>query len=209
MGCYDDYGTTGYGTAATKTIWVRWATDSTSSSTSDTWSNWCEAYEKTSSTSSATTWVRWNDAADKYQKMQRKVVTAKPVELTEEQKAEREAKRLAEVERQLREAEAAKVALEKSIALLKSLLTDEQLETYEKDQKFFVIGSDGQRYEVDCRDRHRNVFAVDESGKRTKGYCAYQTGNLPIGDNHVAQKLALEADADAFKRVANAFSVAM
>lgn len=184
------------------TAWYDWTCSATSGTTT--------TYAKVSTTCSATVWADWSKYAYAH--------TA-PKKLTAAEKAERDRKeqerlqvaaeqaRLADIAR--REAEAvAKEAQERARRLFLEVLDTEQRQTFEKNQKFYLIGSDGERYEVDCTKHHQNVYQVDKEGKRKVGYCAYATGGVPLSDNHIVQKLLLETDAKAFLKVANSWRVA-
>lgn len=190
----------------------------TSCTSATTWYDWTGTTTATSGTytkvvsTSGTCWASWVD----YQK---KTWPHYPVQLSPEEKKERyrkeqerlqvqaEQARLADIAR--REAEAvAKEAQERARKLFLEVLDTEQRQTFEKAQKFYLIGSDGERYEVDCTKHHQNVYQVDKEGKRKVGYCAYATGGVPLSDNHIVQKLLLETDAKAFLKVANSWRVA-
>lgn len=99
-------------------------------------------------------------------------------------------------------------AVARATELLMAHLDEQQCLSYQQHRKFHVVGADGKRYEIDCQLNHRNVFEVDDQGKRLRGFCIYQLGDCPLPDNHLAQKLALEADIETFKRVANPFAIA-
>lgn len=101
------------------------------------------------------------------------------------------------------EIERERKANKRATDLLRRHLTKEQRVTYDRDKKFHVIAADGQRYEVDCGKRMHNVFALDKQGRRVEEFCIYQEGPTPLADNHLAQKLLLEADPAEFRRIAN------
>lgn len=184
----------------------------TSTTASTCWSNWCKNDETSCeySTGSATTTMVWRGWVQTTIGGKRLVDVPgyQLPQLTAEQKAEQQRQREAAAAQRLEDEKQRRIAAEKAVTLLKSLLTPEQLAEYEKKKRFFVIGSDGNRYEVDCSQSHRNVYEVDDKGKRKRGYCANATGNVPVADNHATQKLAIETDVAAFKKVANSFAVA-
>jgi hypothetical protein len=95
-------------------------------------------------------------------------------------------------------------AEERSWLLFKSKLTQEQLETLAAAHWILVRGSRGGWYRISCvGSRTGNVHRHSGSdGKLIAMYCGGPTGNLPYGDFVLAQKLLLEADEEAFLRVA-------
>lgn len=86
--------------------------------------------------------------------------------------------------------------------LLLENLTAEQREMYLKLKKFHIIGDDGERYELDAKKKWHNIYRLKE-GKRVEEFCIYQSGGTPVEDNHLMQKLIVEADTELLKRVAN------
>jgi hypothetical protein len=44
---------------------------------------------------------------------------------------------------------------------------------------------------------------VIREGTHREEFCIYQTGGTSLGDNHLMQKLIIEADTELLKRVAN------
>lgn len=87
--------------------------------------------------------------------------------------------------------------------LLFAHLTEEQKAMYRRLRRFRVVGSDGEVYEVDATKRQHNVFLLDQQNRRTQEFCIYQGGRTPLADNHLGQKLLVEADAVLFKKIAN------
>lgn len=193
--------------------WFAWClTTGTTVTMADTaWTSWNSAVATTAgslafnySTSTAyvstgTQWVTWNTA---YQE-------------TEEQRAERE-ERDREVRERLRErqaeteARAAEQRLEReqaesrALELLRSLLSDEQWESYQDKGWFEVRGPSGRRWRVRNRGQAGNVDLMPEIGEeRDATYCAHPPGSLPDADAHAAQMLALVTDDEAFIRTAN------
>lgn len=75
-----------------------------------------------------------------------------------------------------------------------------QRASYEKDGHF-VVEVQGVRYRID-QGTHGNVKELDAAGKPLASYCIQPAG-VPDEDAMLAQKLQLEADVAAFKRVAN------
>lgn len=89
--------------------------------------------------------------------------------------------------------------------LLRQNLTDEQREDLEKKNCFYLesLGKDGKRrrYRID-RGTHGNVKLLDDKGSIVGTYCV-QPDNVPAADAMLAQKLWLETDEEAFRKVAN------
>ena len=191
-------------TGTFKVIWYTWTATSTAASTStcdSTWTEWCET-SATCNTSTAT-WGQWNSCTVTTNRSQ-----YVPRELTPQEVAARESAQKVERERQ-EKYRAEKAAAEKrATELFRTFLDAQQREQVDKERKFHVIGSDGVRYEVDVTKRQHNVFELDSLGRRIKEFCIYQTGDTPLPDNHLAQKLLLEADAQQFRRIANARALA-
>jgi hypothetical protein len=87
--------------------------------------------------------------------------------------------------------------------LLLENMTPEQVEMWKKTKNFHIIGSDGERYELDARKQWHNIFKLNKEGKRVEEFCIYQSGGTPLSDNHLMQKLIIEADTELLRRVAN------
>ncbi len=198
--------------------------------TGATWYAWCST-TNTTMTTGDTAWVAWNNGvtttagslALNYTSGTAYVSTgtqwvswnASYTEMTEEQQAElREAHRVAEERRLAQQAEWAAAererqaqllaASERSVALLLSLLSDEQRATYQEKGWFEVRGSSGRRWRIRNRGQSGNVDLMPEIGEeREMSFCAHPAGWLPDADAHVAQMLALVTDDEAFERTAN------
>jgi hypothetical protein len=94
-------------------------------------------------------------------------------------------------------------AQDKGIALLKSWLSPEQLEQYDREQSFDVTGGDsGKRYRI-RHGRQMNIEELGADGKKVCGWCFLPEGQLVAGDCMLAQKIALETDERAALKVAN------
>ena len=145
----------------------------TSATENLTWATW--NISTASVTSTDCTWMTWSDTNEG---------TLWPRPTKEERKKKEAAKK-------------------RDTETLRKHLSPKQRTQYDKDNRFHVIGSDGKRYEVDCKRRMHNVFEIDKQGKRLVEHCIYQSGNTPLPDNHLAQKLMLETDAVEFLRIAN------
>lgn len=93
-------------------------------------------------------------------------------------------------------------AIEKSLALLKSWLSPDQLTQYESGA-FEVKGSAGGRYRIRA-DSTYNVDELDRGGQPTGvRYCFQPEGAPALGDIMLAQKIALETDEEGALKVAN------
>jgi len=100
---------------------------------------------------------------------------------------------------------ARKAAREKAAGLLEEHLTEEQVAHLRARDCFYLetLGQDGKknRYRID-RGTHGNVKRVDEKGSILESLCI-QPGGVPTEDAMLAQKLWLETDEAAFRKVAN------
>lgn len=108
---------------------------------------------------------------------------------------------------ELIEAEAERAAAqERAQRLLRESLSPKQLEEYSMHGHFFidVLSKSGQRrrYKIN-KGRARNVQEVDQSGRVIKHFCAHPSMMCPDEDTMLAQKLMLEAEEEAFLRIAN------
>jgi hypothetical protein len=83
-------------------------------------------------------------------------------------------------------------AEEKSLALLRSWLTADQHEQWERERQFEVTGSHtGSRYRITDA-MSMNVLQLDRSGHAVAKLCFLPADNLARGDVLLAQKVALE-----------------
>jgi hypothetical protein len=83
-------------------------------------------------------------------------------------------------------------AEQKSIALLRSWLTPEQLDRWNTREEFEVIGGDtGTRYRI-TYGTVMNVHQLDHNGKPFAQWCFRPEGKLAVGDVLLAQMIALE-----------------
>lgn len=98
--------------------------------------------------------------------------------------------------------ERANKAAQRGMALLKSWLSKEQLEQYERNQFFDVVGSKGTRYRI-TNGVAGNVQQFNRRGKHVASWCFQPVGCLCMGDTMLAQKIALETDEEATIKVAN------
>jgi hypothetical protein len=94
-------------------------------------------------------------------------------------------------------------AEQRAYALLKRWLSPEQLAQMERHGYFEVRGShSGTCYRI-RRERYMNIDELDGKGFRVAVWCFGPTGQLPLGDNMLAQKIALETDEQAALAIAN------
>ena len=190
------YCTTG---ASTGTVWTVWNTGTTAASTTSapTWNIWCEGTGSTTNTTMPTTagvWYLWTNSSGSATAPI--VMSYQPVPETAEQRKARED--------ESRKREKVRLeAEEKAKKLLLDNLDQEQAEQYKKEKKFRVTAPSGERYEFDCTKRMHNVHRIDQSGMKKTEYCIYLTGDCPLPDNHLAQKLLLEHDEPRFLKTAN------
>jgi hypothetical protein len=84
-------------------------------------------------------------------------------------------------------------ANQRAMALLKTCLTPEQRQQYEKLGFFYVIGSEtGRLYRIK-HGTQNNIVEINKTDLRTVcGWCFLPEGRLAAGDVMLAQKIALE-----------------
>jgi hypothetical protein len=98
-------------------------------------------------------------------------------------------------------------AEEKSIALLRSWLTPEQLKQWTRGREFEVTGCDtGNRYRF-IGSTSLNVLQLSPSGEAVAKWCFAPKGSLVMGDVLLAQKIALETMEHQALAVANRYRV--
>ena len=91
--------------------------------------------------------------------------------------------------------------------LLKEWLSSEQLEQYEAEKHFDVIGChSGKRYRIRLG-RVSNIHELDDRGRPKIGWCFIPVDCPIVGDVMLAQKIALETDEIGALRVARQFAV--
>ncbi|GAC1589689.1 MAG: hypothetical protein NVS3B5_22210 [Sphingomicrobium sp.] len=96
----------------------------------------------------------------------------------------------------------ATTAAARALRLLMSLLNEEQAAQYRSERAFEVRGHSGRRYRL----RHgwaRNIEVLTDEGRVTECLCIHPNQALPFADNLLMQKLFLETDEVAFRRLAN------
>ncbi len=205
-GAYAAYANQTLTTGSTSnTVWL---------TTNSTWTT-----SQTAATGSATT-VWWYDNQSGWQQegsvehWQYVALAHRRVELTEEQRAaEAERVRARELARQQREEQerlireqtraAREAALARSRELLLSHLTPAQRRTFEENNWFIVEGGATRtRYRIHTRGYAGNIEILHEDAAIVR-LCGHLRENLPLYDHHVAQKISLEFDEEAFVRLCN------
>lgn len=163
----------------------------------DAWVSWTHAATTTITTDSM--WQMWNSLNPATT-----LVTGAVWSEPERQRALDRYERQQEEARQRRQA-----AKERARELLKSLLTQEQWESYDTVMGFDVVGSDGVTYRIQ-HGMIGNVYALYPDGTRRAAYCAHpyewdaeNDCRLPTEDILAGQVLALRTDAPGFVATAN------
>lgn len=90
----------------------------------------------------------------------------------------------------------------RSLELLNEWLTPEQRESLAVNKYFAVTGSIGGRYHINYGTVN-NIECIRRDGKPNQVLCAVPVDHVPIGDQLLAQKIALETDEIAVHKVAN------
>lgn len=93
--------------------------------------------------------------------------------------------------------------------LLLRALTPDQRASLERDKWFVVEGKSGHRYRVrDVGHTVANIDVLDKSNRLLHRLCGHiRERDIPLADHLLAQKLMLEADEEAFVRLANRHAV--
>jgi len=94
-------------------------------------------------------------------------------------------------------------AEQRAYTLLKRWLSPEQIAQLESHGHFEVRGSHSGKWYRIRPERNMNIDELDGEGSRVAVWCFGPTGNLPVGDNMLAQKIALETNEQAALAVAN------
>lgn len=180
--------------------WTAWNTSN--ATTCNTTGIWCDWNQTTAATTNAATtinvWQNWAQTGS--YTIVRQAPYVAPVE-TAEQKAIREEQQKRYREEQAERERQRKLAAEKAEKLLKDWLDEQQLKEFEKERQFHVISAEGKRFRLKFG-THGNVEELDERGKAVARYCI-QPDAVPTGDAVLAQKLMLETDEKAFRKIAN------
>lgn len=189
-------------------VWTTWTSNTL------TWSSNGTALPWTTSASTSV-WGSWVTTTGTASSAIQYVAPA-PVHLSVEEQqrlAEETARRAEETARRVEERAArTRAALERARETLRSILTDEQWEQYEREERFELITQSGRRYRIRLGVAG-NVKLV-EHGQEVESLCCHPSqtvrdeegrylGDLPTEDVVIAQVLALRADEEGFRRVAN------
>lgn len=178
-------------------------------STAGTWGLWTTATTTiTYATNSA--WNSWTSGNANTVTFTGNYLPAEPTEEERAQQRERaERQRVEAQERTDRE----RIARERARETLQQVLDGEQWERWEREQQFELITQSGRRYRI-RRGVSGNVRLI-EDGQEAEALCAHPPtgvysddrrdylGALPVEDVVIAQVLALQADEESFRRVAN------
>ncbi len=101
--------------------------------------------------------------------------------------------------------EKVKAASERARGLLLEHLTEEQRDTFEKN-KWFVVegGKTGTKYRIkDIGHTTANIDVLDNKGEYKHRLCCHIRTHVPLADNLLAQKIALQCDEERFVALAN------
>lgn len=90
----------------------------------------------------------------------------------------------------------------RSLELLNEWLTPEQRKSLAVHKYFAVTGSIGGRYHINYGTVN-NIECIRRDGGKNQVLCAVPVDHVPIGDQLLAQKIALETDEIAVHKVAN------
>lgn len=120
---------------------------------------------------------------------------AEALRIEHERRTEEHRQRVERAAQEMREAE------ERAEELLKAHLTEEQMQDWERANRFEVVVGE-RRYRV-TRGRAGNVLLLDQRGNPIETYCIHAHDDMPDADHCLSQKLLLESDEETFKRVAN------
>lgn len=193
------YGTL-YGTGdSVWPFWVRHATTGTSATTLSVWPRWV-----TTATGSATSlagvttadlvWGYWvEDSVTSWHYPPR----IRTVRVHDTDPIPQDTREL--IASRQREHEAAIAAAEE---LLREHLDPVQLQSYESLQHFLVNAPSGRTYRI-RKGISGNVDVLDKHGDIAGRYCIHPDISVPPQDNMLAQKLFIEHDEPAFRRIGN------
>lgn len=194
--------------------WAVWNSCNDTSTTNGTnvctWHAWnTQAIAQTSATT-GTTWQVWqNQASSAAAFMQNSLMQSWVVqqERTSETRAQKKRRRIdewragwASAWQQIGTEIGKRAAKARARRLLVEALSAEQQASYEKNG-YFIVEVGGTKYRID-QGTHGNVKQLDHAGRPIYSYCI-QPANVPDEDAMLAQKLMLETDEEAFKRIAN------
>ena len=194
------------------TTWDQWNTTYTTATTSSsgtnsvslTWGAWNDDY--TTSLTSGTTqsvWYYWTVGTSTDAVLaQVNAIRGVSREPTAEERAEwarAQAEQAARDEQRRREQQEAQ---ERAERLLRECLDAIQQAALDAERAFLVEVKSGRRYRIK-RGQAGNVFELDQAGREVSRFCIHPTEFVPDPDVMLAQKLLLETDEAAFRRIAN------
>lgn len=157
------------------------------------WPNWVDCtYTPQASNTSDFVWTNWTNYA----------ATNTSYTLSFQRTVTPEEQALAVAESCRTRRQAQEDARQRSLELLLSVLSDTQLAEYNDQGRFRVKGSSGRTYVIVCEGQQGNVQWWRD-GVFASNFCAHPGGDVPDPDAWLAQKLALEADDEAFLMAAN------
>ncbi len=181
----------------------------------DIWKNWIRTgYTTSATTTGHQVWTIWNQAtaitAASFYETTLDIRESQAYEtdrlthrgrVSPEERARRDAAELLAVADGHKRLEAKKEANRKAELLLRSCLTQQQLDDLDQ-KKCFYLYSKGRKYRID-RGQHGNVKLLGEQDRVLESYCIQPKGGLPDADAMLAQKLLLETDPEQFRQISN------
>lgn len=166
------------------------------------WSTWTNTTTTTASTFDSSTngiWITWATSDSTSDTSNERPIYYRsnyvPPQLSDEDIRRRQEQFEAQRQQALREAEArmeqAAAASARAKETLLSLLTEEQVEEYEKNQYFHLVAKNGKKYQIK-KMIGTNILQFNEEGAAEEQWCSHFTsayGQLPVEDILVAQLL--------------------
>lgn len=194
-----------------ESVWV-WKGTTTTAGTNNNvslgngaWRSWNSTTTTTVSINLDNVWQKWNqDVFYDAQAFVQKIAQPSAAEL-ERRRVEAERRRVSIAREQVRRDRARAVAQRRAERLLRSNLSKEQREEYDRLKRFHVVGADGRLYRVHRQWSH-NLEVVEETpdGRYiTEQLCVHPRESVPTEDSMLAQKLMLETDPANLRRIAN------
>lgn len=175
---------------STDATWYVWASNSTATTTIQTWQIW----NGTSAGTTVSTWGTWvSNTSIGY--------VAVPYRETEAQREARIANEQRRREASIRAERERLAAQKRAKRLLFRHLTPTQRREFHRDNAFRLIVGD-KTYLI-RRGRSGNVQLLDAENQPVEQFCIHPIEHVPDEDTMLAQKLLLENDEAAFRRIAN------
>lgn len=177
------------------------------------WTAWVTGPRTSEAPETINAWAVWAAAeqrrAEEEERRQQREAERRRQDAERRQRADEENRRLRaeEAERRQKAEEKRQAAQKRAEELLLSVLSPEQQEDYKKNRCFYVEAN-GEMFRIN-EGFQGNVQKVDPHTKAViERYCIHPymgcgDTRIPNEDAMAAQKLALEADAEAFKRNSN------